>query len=262
MNKITVGLEAEYLLRDEAGNLIMPDPRYYDHDDYLILGELRASPGGSREDTLANFMKQWYKLLFTARQQGHTVDVTTGWDTISPQFYAEILRKMGSKDVSQAKNIYPNTDLLALTDAVVNDGVITGHRISTGLHVHMAASNVKTEYYTSDSYSRVDLPISLSDTGISMTAELYRKTAKDVEHEVTATASMLNKPTIRYLVEKFDNELLVQFPLDVTLKYRWPGFYELKRHGGFEYRSLPFNQRVFDRLLEIVDFAYTMLETL
>ncbi len=45
----------------------------------------------------------------------------------------------------------------------------------------------------------------------------------------------------------------------VPLKYRQPGFYEIKEHG-FEYRSLPFTDDVFDHIVEIVYSSFKLFD--
>jgi len=67
---------------------------------------------------------------------------------------------------------------------------------------------------------------------------------------------------IRHVVEKMDQNLHSRFKIEEPLRYRLPGFYEVKDDGRFEYRSLPFNQQVLDALPEITDTAFTLLEAL
>lgn len=141
MIKNQVGLEAEFFLRDAEGDLVFPGDYGFGTDDYIILGEIRATPGDTREEALANFVERWYGILFKASRLGLKVDIETGWTKLSTEQHADIMRKMGSKEVSTAQNIH-GTDILELTDAIIHRGKIVGYNASIGLHVHFNSAEI------------------------------------------------------------------------------------------------------------------------
>jgi len=66
---------------------------------------------------------------------------------------------------------------------------------------------------------------------------------------------------IKNFVQAFDEVFLDKYPMDVPLKFRNPGFFEIKNYG-FEYRSLPFTKDVLSDIVEIAEFAWNLLEEL
>ena len=263
MIKNQVGLEAEFFLRDADGELVLPGDFGFGTDDYIILGECRAMPGVTREETLANFMERWYGVVFRAHKNKLTLDIETGWTKLSVEEHAAIMREMGTKEVSIAQNIN-GTDILELTDAIIHRGKIVGYRASIGLHVHFSSSEVSEVRLERDySYVPVSLPITIGDAGTA-TLDLYRRLEGDAKKDVWAKAhaSRITKPVVEHIVRKMDGRVLGFYKVDEPLKFRNPGFYEMKSHGGFEYRSLPFNQAVLDGIATIVDSAYILLEEL
>lgn len=258
-----VGLEAEFFLRGEKNKLLYPAANGFSTDEFIILGEFRAKQGENREETISNFMKEWYKIIFQAKKQGHKIDIETGYTEIDPKFYAEIIRKMGTKNVAQAKNIYPDIDLLKLTDAVVENGVLQKHYLSIGLHIHFSSTITNEQIYKSKdaNYSSVRIPLSISGNNVAE-MNLYQKDSeKENEVKLVSTVSRITKPVLYSFISKFDAEILPQYKSDVPLKYRNPGFYEVKP-WGFEYRSLPFNQAILNNIAEIVDFSFNLMEDL
>jgi hypothetical protein len=232
-------------------------------DDYILLGEVRAAPGNTRAEAVANFLKVWFETEETVRRRGCTLDISLGFTPISPEKHAEVLRYMGSKSVAQCKNIYDGVDLLKLSDAVIEGGQILGQKVSTGLHIHFSATNqVVREFETvSQEYEDIEIPLILAGKSSTASMRMSQKIGekKVTKEKITATASSITKPVIHYIVEAMDKEVLSQYPLEEQLKYRLPGFYELKAHG-FEYRSLPFNAATLKDLYWIVDRAFTFLE--
>lgn len=259
MIKNKVGLEAEFFVRNKKDEIVYPSHYGFKTDDYIILGEFRAAPGSTREETIANFMLEYYKVIFRAQKGGVFIDIGKGWTTLKPAFYAEILRKMGTKVVAQAKNIY-GVDILECSDSIIKRGKITGQKASIGLHIHFSSADHAQETWTQNTYLPVEIPIGLGDAKTSL--HLYRKAGQEAERKLRVSASRITRPVISSIVETFDTEVLPAYIPKVSLKYRQPGFYEEKTHGGFEYRSLPFTQEVFDRIHDIVDFAFTQLEKL
>lgn len=261
MQKNRVGLEAEFFLRDKDGQILYPDEYNFSTDDFCVLGEFRADSGETREATIANFMKKYYEVVYKARNhsKGLILDIENGWAKVDPKFYASVLRKMGSKSVAQCFNIY-DTDILSLTDAETKGGKIVSQKLSIGLHIHFSSSEVNERKVTIDSYESVKLPLSLGKASASF--DLYRKTGSSYEEKVEAKASKISKPVVKHIVQELDKNLLKTFTSGMpTLKYRNPGFYEYKQ-WGFEYRSLPFNRNVLNKIDEIVDFSFKLLEEL
>lgn len=264
INKI--GLEAEFFLTNKKGDLLFPLANGFSSDDFPILGELRAEPGTTRAETLSNFLKEWYTLRGIAQGKGKLIDIIP-YKTIDGDFYAKILRKMGTKEISQAKNIY-GTDILKESDAQITRGKIVGHNLSIGLHIHFS-STVEDKHIIDIGdkfeYTPVSLPLQLNNGDLpSASLELYKR-YENVEwetREVSAIVSRITKPVLEKIVKEFDENILPDLAPRKKLKFRNPGFYEIKTHGGFEYRSLPMSQNVLDNLYEIVDFGFSLLEDL
>jgi len=59
-----IGLEAEFILLDKDGEVIIP-PAWWDRDAFPVLGEIRGDPGETTADVVANFIKE--KLLAEQR---------------------------------------------------------------------------------------------------------------------------------------------------------------------------------------------------
>ncbi len=263
-NKILncVGLEAEFFLRGEKNKLLYPAANGFSTDEFVILGEFRAKQGENREETISNFMKEWYKIIFQAKKQNHKIDIETGYTEIDPKFYAEILRKMGTKVVAQSKNIH-DIDLLSLTDAVVENGVLQKHYLSIGLHIHFSSTVTDEQVYKRKeaNYSSVRIPLSISGNNVAEMNLFQKDNEKETETKLTSTVSRITKPVLYHFIQELDDKILSQYKIEVPLKYRNPGFYETKP-WGFEYRSLPFNQSVLSNIAEIVDFSFNLMEDL
>jgi hypothetical protein len=253
-----VGLEVEFFVLNEKNELVIPSKYGFDIDEFILLGEMRAEPGETRADTLSLFWGKWYNILLKARKEKLIIDIETGYKEIDPKFYAQVLREMGNKEISASKNIH-NIDLLELTDAVVENGKLLMQRISNGLHIHFSSSETVEKTFKTEKFVPVSLPLSI--TGALTTIDLYKKIG-DVEEKVTACANRITVPVLHRIIEDFDKEILPKYVPNIPLKFRNPGFYEMKYHGGFEYRSMPFTQKVLDNLFDIVDYAFLKLEQL
>lgn len=263
----SIGLEAEFFLTNEKGELLFPENNGFGCDSFIILGEFRAKPGTTRAETLSNFMLEWYNLIEKAENLGKIIDIEP-YKTIDGDFFAKIMRDMGTKEISQAKNIY-GTDILKESDAQITRGKIVGHNLSIGLHVHFSSAVTDSVEFTQESgvkYTKIELPINLVNAELPTTIiELYRKLENmpdKVERKISVCASRITKPVLEKIIKEFDEKILPEYKPKKNLKFRNPGFYELKTHGGFEYRSLPMSQKVMDNLYNIVDFGYTLLEDL
>lgn len=258
MRKNMIGLEAEFFLKNEAGELVFPAYYGFGHDDFPLLGEIRGEPSDSKEGAAANLLKEWWKMCEMAEKKKLTVVIEAGFLLVKPTVYANALREAGMKTVAKCKNIY-GTDLLGLSDSLVTDGVLTGHHVSCGLHVHFSSSEEQSTKYTIGNYLPVVLPLSVG--GAQTELKLFRLAGED-EKEVKAYVSRITNPVIKHIVKDMDNNVLPGYVGDLPkLKYRNPGFYELKP-WGFEYRSLPFNNEVFEDIYDIASHAMDVLNAI
>jgi hypothetical protein len=264
-----VGLEAEFFLTNKKGELLFPSSSGFSSDDFIILGEFRAEPGTTREETASNFMKEWYKLQSKAKGKEKIIDIEPH-RTIDGDFFAKIMRKMGTKEISQAKNIY-GTDILKESDAQITRGKIVGHNLSIGLHIHFSSTVTSSDIYkympNKHLYSPIKIPLYLGEGdyptgGLDLYTRVENPTKDEQVRKVEATVSRITKPVLYAMVKAFDDEILPDYVPRKKLKFRSPGFYELKSHGGFEYRSLPMSQKVLTDIFDIVDFSFSLLEEL
>ena len=226
-----IGLEAEFLLRDKKGELVIPQYHQgFDHDDFELLGEFRAEAGFTRHEAAGNFFTSLFKVLDNADKHDLTVDFS-GVTTITPAMKSKVLRGMGVKEIAVANNAY-NTDLLAFSDDVVDKkGKIVASRVSAGLHVHFSRRmyNVSTVKGKS----------------------------------VTEDVNLLTSSQIKGIVRQLDKNIFPQYKPKENLKYRQAGFYEMKP-WGFEYRSLPMTADFldYDNIRALVDYSFSLLEKL
>ena len=177
----TIGLEAEYFLRDKDGNLLIPSEKGFDTDEYILLGEFRGDKGHTRHETLANFFEKYWEIYYKVMSKGLVMDVSTGWTTLTPEFHAEVMRKMGTKYISQCKNIH-DIDMLSLTDKVIKNGKIKEVKASIGLHVHFGSMDISERSQYEVSYSPIRLPISVQSDAV-FNIELYKKLIKKLEEK-------------------------------------------------------------------------------
>ena len=261
-----VGLEAEYFLTNKEGGLLFPQHNGFQSDEFCILGEFRALPGETRVETVTNFMQEWLTVNEQAKAKGMVIDISP-FKEIDLEFYSKIMKTMGTKEISQAQNIY-GTDIVQDSDAIITRGKITGHRLSIGLHIHFSSYVEHTQYYTADDYWEYEpayLPVSFINSELpELQLELYKRKYKveNQVNEVKATVSRITKPVLWNFIDGLDEELYPKYKPEQKLKFRQPGFYELKGHGGFEYRSLPFSQAILDDIYNIVDYSFGLLENL
>ena len=265
MFKNKVGLEAEFFVTNKKEELVFPADYGFETDDFVILGEIRAEPATSRAETVANFWKVYYEALENAKANDLNISFghdNEGYSEVKPDFYAKILRLVGVKTIAKCKNIY-DTDLLTLSDAKIKKGKVVSNYLSIGLHVHFSSQNIEKRHweYNNTPYELVNVPLKLSGKSV-FNLELYKRgiqstASKDFEVGI----SRITNPVIKHFVKEMDENLLKKYKQCVNLKYRNPGFYELK-HYGFEYRSLPFNEDTYHGIYEITDFAFSLLEDL
>lgn len=254
----SVGLEAEVLLRDKAGELAYPAQHGLPRDNFPIICEVRGQPGLTREETVGNFVKEYLRVQYLAKKQGLTFDTANGWVSVAPQKYNEYVRGGNGKTIAACQNIY-GTDLMGYTDTVSEAGVLKSCKISIGLHVHFSSVNQCRHVATKQLYDPVTLPLSVEGAAINLS--LFSLKGEE-RLPVVAESNRITKPVIRHVVEQMDQKLHPRFKIEEPLRYRLPGFYEVKDDGRFEYRSLPFNDAVYEALPEITDTAYALLEDL
>lgn len=225
-----IGLEGEFILRNSKGDVVFPGDYGFSTDEFILLGEFRANPGQDREETVGNFMEKIAQVIYSARKQKLMADFS-GMAEITPELKAEAVKKMGAKSVPSCLNLY-KTDILGFSDDIVEKGKLIASRISAGLHVHFSRG-AKSRFVDKDGKT--------TDDWISILMDSQRNS----------------------IIRAFDKNVLPGYSLGVPLKYRQPGFYEMKK-WGFEYRSLPMVWRFLEinGIMELVDYAYSQLEKL
>jgi hypothetical protein len=266
-----VGIEAEFLLtkKKDLKKYVYPGEYGFSTDDFILLGEMRAEPGETRAEALANFLQVFYATKHRAEKQKLVLHVGKEFPscvTLTPEVYAECLAKMGSKNVSTAKNIH-GLNILKLTDAVTKKNTLSlgseiiGQKISAGLHIHFSSSAVNKDKITIPYVEKIQLPLGVK--GATTTLDLYTMKGES-KYKMKAKVSRLTMPDALYIIRAFDDEILPKYVTkkeNNNTKFRLPGWYEIKAHG-FEYRSLPFSQDTLDDMWSIIDFAFTKLEGL
>ena len=257
MIKNKVGLEAEFILY-KGEEIVFPSEYGFSTDQFVILGEVRADPGETRADTVANFMKEWYKVQYRVNQTPGLAISPFGYGSLTPKQYTEVIKRCDPKEAPKCENIY-GTDLSEYSDAVVVDGKVQQHNISAGLHIHFSSLEEQNTKYVKEKYSPVSLPVGFNGIdGIKARLDLFKYDGYKEEVDLHCQASRITKPVINYIVKAFDEAVLPNYKLPVALKYRHAGFYEIKP-WGFEYRSLPFNSETLKDLMSLVDKAFTLL---
>ena len=275
MIKSMIGLEAEYLLRNSKGKLMIP-PAHHDRDDFPLLGEIRGYPGKTIADVLANFSRKKIKLLERLKS-GQQIGFIAR-EKCPLALYKEankIAADSGGKNIGDVRNIY-GTDITEFTDQIVKAGKIQGIWVSCGLHIHFSCEEVDELEVKRPVYEPVHLPLGFTTSVATRVADssaegfketfnqhllLYRYVDCGEEKVLKARASRLNKPTIKHIIRELDDAFFGKFApeQDERTKYRQPGFYELKPYG-FEYRSLPFTDEVEANLFDIVKKAFEILK--
>lgn len=254
----SVGLEAEFFLRNEKNELVFPSEHGLPHDDFPILGEIRGAPGKKREETISNFLNEYYRISYLAEKKNLKLDIAEGWTKVDAKFYSTIVKKRGTKSVSKAENIHDH-DLVGYSDSILKDGQILAQKVSTGLHIHFNSVEKDSKEFKKNKYESVNLPLQVS--GVQTCLNLFAERGEE-KVKVEVQCSRITNPVIRHIVQRMDAEVYTEFRLKEPLKYRLPGFYEKKEKGRFEYRSLPFNEKVMKALPKIVDFSFGLLEGL
>jgi hypothetical protein len=272
--KSMIGLEAEYLLFNPKGELIVP-PATLDRDGYPVLGEIRGDPGKNIEETLVNFFKARVETIRKIRK-GYILKFLDR-ERVPLKIYKEANRQVNAADkehgLNDVRNIY-GTDISDFSDQIMKANKIQGVWISCGLHIHFSCEERTEKEIRKDTYEPVHLPIDWAlaknvprPEGIGMleltkpTITLFREMYNiKVDETLIARASRINKPTLNFIVSEMDKKFFNRFAPkeDQRTKYRQPGFYEVKPYG-FEYRSLPANDATIEALPEIVEYAFSLL---
>jgi hypothetical protein len=262
-----VGLEAEFLLLDEKGEVVIP-PCYLDRDDFPLQGEVRGKQGQNVPETLANFVHR--RMVVERSLPPDYVASFAPVAKVGLATYQKAMRACetpkGGKDARDIKNIH-GVDISGFSDQIIKHGKIQGIRASCGLHIHFSCRAVDRTRVEEARYTNVRLPIKMEDTApeghkalINPFINLYRYDGTGERKVLEATASTLNRPTVEWMVRELDDRFFERFAPKAAerTKYRQAGFYELKPYG-FEYRSLPASPDTLEALPEIVEVAFELL---
>ena len=236
-----IGLEFEFILySNKLNSIVLPGKYGFSTDEFIILGEERTGAFSTMPEIMGDFYNKWYKLQEKLTQNNLAYNIR-GYESVTPEFYAEILRNMSTKEISVCKNLY-KTDILKLTDAVVENGKIKSYYISCGLHLHFSFVN-KAEF---------------SSPKLVKLGKKYVHLGEYEKH--TASLNVMPIEWMKKIIRGYDKIWLRTLTKDFPrLKFRYPGYYETKP-WGFEYRSLPFNDEVIKFLPQIISDGFKFLD--
>jgi len=278
MLKSMVGVEAEYLLLNAQDEAIVP-PQHWERDGFPLLGEIRGEPGKNTAETVGNFTKERIRCADRVRQ-GHSMAFEDIF-RVRLKVYKEAMKQVTEakgESIGKTKNIY-DINVEDFSDQIIKNGKIQGINASCGLHIHFSCLDEDVFKVERPVYEPVTIPVEmvpLADLPDELKGaqqliknfmrpelHLYRQAGYEVEKELKAVVSQLNRPAIEWIVKSMDEAFFARFaPAEKNrTKYRQPGFYELKEHG-FEYRSLPANPKTMEALPEIVGKAFELLNSL
>lgn len=236
-----IGLEFEFILySNKLNSIVFPGKYGFSTDEFIILGEERTGAFSTMPEIMGDFYNKWYKLQEKFNQNNLAYN-SRGYESVTPEFYAGILRSMSTKEISVCKNLY-KTDILKLTDAIVENGVIKSYYISCGLHLHFSLMSKQT--FRKDTFSPFN-------------GDLYKKLGESTE---TKSENVMPIEWMKKIIRGYDKLWLRILTKDFPrLKFRYPGYYETKP-WGFEYRSLPFNDQVIKFLPQIISDGFKFLD--
>jgi len=265
-----IGVEAEFFLINEEGEAVVPSIRF-DRDDFPLLGEIRGEPGKDVSSTYSNFIKRMLEVKEVVRKGGKEEYLSfQNSKRIRLDTYREALREATyqKKDIDIVKNIY-GVNINDFSDQIMGKNgrgynKIQGITSSCGLHIHFSSEVIDKKGVNVPQYESVELPISISaGGGLNTSIRLYKDMGYKEEKSMIVRASRITQPVIERIVKKMDEKFFEELApkKKERTKYRQPGFYELKPYG-FEYRSLPSNEKAIDALPEIIAFAFSLLEEL
>ena len=264
-----IGIELEFLLF-KNGELIVPPDRF-ERDGFPILGEIRAKPGKNTVDVLTELSKAQIRIK-EKLSKNQSILYTDSYK-VPLKLYKEANKKIDYNAKAKEENIIENiygTNIEDFSDQIVKGGKIQGIMASCGLHIHFSCAEVKRKRVSVPRYKPVYLPI---QTALGINGDgtanystsniiLYKDCGYIEDKEIVARADRLNTPTINYIVSEMDKNLFEKYaPSEKErTKYRQKGFYRIRKHG-FEYRSLPANEKTLNEIDEIVKFAFKLLDS-
>lgn len=237
MIKIKVGLDPEFMVKYK-GNYMYPILKNRDDfdnvddysaacgigmDDFGHCAEIRPSEGETGKEVVLNTISTMASLPAQFKYYGDNTH------QIDKKTFIKMLRRIGRKDLSESLNIH---DIDILDDCAMDLTVRQkGQRLLfCGCHMHISA----TESFT----------------------QRYKGETINVSHNY--------KLPVKALVWLFDKLIFECLKDDKHFdvgRYRQTGFYELKGHGGFEYRSLGASALTPTRIRLISDLMISITET-
>lgn len=254
-----VGVEAEFFLLNSKDEAVVVPPSW-DRDAFTVLGEIRGEPGDSPAETIGNFCKRQYEIESKVAKDRRIVMETMR--VIKLAAYRKAMQDMNAADkyatMSNIHNIY-GTNIGDYSDQVLKGNKIQGAKASCGLHIHFSCMQKEEHIIKQYNYFPVSLPIGIGDA--NATINLYDRGDQEVKEEIKVSVSLLNRPSIEWIVKQLDDAFFEKFApaKNERTKYRQPGFYELKSYG-FEYRSLPATPETIKALPEIIETAFELLK--
>ncbi len=273
MFKSQIGIEVEYVMLNAKGEVVMP-PTNFDTDSFPLLGEIRAEPGENVVEVLSNFNRA--KLELEAKlPKGKTIAFENAVK-IPLSLYRKASKFVDREDkfesLTKVHNLY-GTDITDFSDKIISNGKIQGVNISCGLHIHFSCEEKRSQELEEKQYELINIPLkwdlqyaNKNDDNIvgqlgKPSIELYKFLGYKTKNTITVRVSKLNKPTIHHIVKTMDDTFFEAFApaKNERTKYRHAGYYEKKPYG-FEYRSLPANDKVLSELPKIVEVAFDLLK--
>ena len=226
--KILIGLDAEFMALKKgkfAFPLMERKLSGFGCDEMGHCLESRPEPAHEAQELIFNIMRSLARLPSGYRY------VAENMITIPKKDYFELLKKQGGKEIPDCVNIYGKE---ILDDDAEYDRE-THRPLFCGMHVHISA-------YEEFEYGR------------------YDEVKKHCVPEMQKTYTELPKVTLVKLFDKYIFDALKDDLRFVAGRYRQPGFYEDKSHGGFEYRSLGSTAFTPKRVAIIFDMVKTVVE--
>jgi hypothetical protein len=272
-----IGLEAEFLLLNSKDAIIIP-PASWDRDGFPLLGEIRGTEGKNVAETVTNFKAKEIEIVEGMRN-GHTMRMSDV-EMIKLALYKKANKEIDWQEKEESMGLVKNIhgiDIEDFSDQVVKNNKIQGIKVSCGLHVHFSCGQELIYEHQEAQYEQVILPLGITmgnaecmlpavDTQaireiMNPTLYLYRHKGYVKKKALKRYVSRLNKPAILYIIEEMDKAFFEKFaaPKSERTKFRQPGFFELKPYG-FEYRSLPANNKTMNALPEITRKAFDLLQ--
>lgn len=227
--KILIGLDAEFMALSRKGKFAFPlmerELSGFGCDEMGHCLESRPEPAQKAQELIFNIMRSLARLPLGYRY------VPENMIAVLKEDYFKLLKEQGSKEIPNCVNIY---DKEILDDDAEYDRK-THRPLFCGMHVHISA-------YEEFEYGRYD-----EEKGHCIP-------------EMQKTFIKLPRVTLVKLFDKYIFDALKDDPRFVAGRYRQPGFYEDKSHGGFEYRSLGSTAFTPKRVAIIFEMVKTIVE--